>query len=417
MRHLGTDDLYDLAHQAVFELIRELALHCDEAEVDYQVFLQEMREAGIFRNDDHDLALLTFWSDVIEEREHGPNVEYLSEKIADYSRRRQLLKLALDMQLQAEDLSKRVPEIMHMAETGLSLIAGAGATAEKSPNDYKAATLCEMEDGPSSNSGMLSTGFADLDHLMGYLSPGAMVVIAARPSIGKTTLLLNIMRKLAAVDKVPCGLLSVEMPTADLWRNLIGAETGVPPVKIRRGEVPAADVEQARAHLTRVGDIPLHIEDCQGMTIDQIRAKAQYLHINEKIGIFGLDYIQLVEGSSEMMKDNALKRVTRISQTIKIMARAMQIPVIAISQLNRASDRDNRRPKLAELRESGAIEQDADIVLLLYREEGKDTEVEVNVAKNRNGQTGKVTLHWTPHLMRFGNAEHGRPLYDNAAVG
>ncbi len=401
-KHIGTDDFYAPLHQSTYDAIRTLS---DESvEVDSFVLSRALMNEGVF--DDTNEAL-EFTTGLDMEYVTGANVEWLARKLADLSQRRQLLLVAMEIETHAPAMASSVGAIITAIQENVTSIAVAGGHVGAISADYMEKVMNRTEGLETTGDSGIVTGFADIDRNLGELGHGSVVVIAARPSVGKTTMLLNILSHIAFNLHEECGLLSVEMPPLSLWYNLLGAAAGVSPHKMRTRDVSASEIENLHAVKERLDANKLHVEDCAGFNIDQIRAKGEFLRVHNKVKLLGIDYIQLITGGSKKENENTLQRVTRISQVIKNMAGAMGIPVIAVSQLNRASERDNRRPRLGELRESGSLEQDADVVLLLSRNADKGGEINVCIAKNRNGPGGDVTLHWNPELMRFGNFEHG----------
>jgi len=399
---IGTDDFYDELHQATYDVIRDLVN--EHVQLDIFVVSQGLFEKGAFIEQSD---ALDFVAGIMDQKEYGPNTVWLAERLAGLASRRHLLQAVLDTTDHVCDISEPFGDIIGKLATSLRLIGVAGDTSDGIGADYLGRIIRELKGEEMTKSSGLITGFVDLDRLIGEFENGNMIVIAARPSVGKTTLLLHILSHIAFDQHAECGLLSVETPPLSLWYNILGTRAGISPYEMRRRNVSSAEIEKLTEMNSQIDINKLHLEDCPAMNIDKLRAKAEVLHSEYGVTLLGVDYLQLIPGASSGERENSLQRVTSISQGVKDMARTLNIPVIAISQLNRASERDHRKPKLGDLRESGAIEQDADVVLLMSRIEGELNEINVNVAKNRNGPTGDVILNWTPHLMRFDNFERG----------
>lgn len=258
----------------------------------------------------------------------------------------------------------------------------------------------------------LRTGFGDLDEMTGGLHRGNVIVLAARPGVGKTSFALNVAENVAAAGgKV--GVISLEMSSEELRERLVSSRTGIDIQRIRTGAIREDDRAQMMVALARLSGLSMFIDDTPGQTIQQVRAKARRLHAAVGLDLLVLDYLQLMEGAGDAK--NREGEVAKISRGLKILARELQIPLIALSQLNRAVEgRASHVPMLSDLRESGAIEQDSDIVIFIYREELYDKETdkkgiaELHIAKHRNGPTGVIPLRFDANTTRFLSLERYR---------
>ena len=250
-----------------------------------------------------------------------------------------------------------------------------------------------------------STGFVDLDDRLSGLQDSNLIIVAARPSMGKTSFSLNIADYVACSGK---GVLifSLEMSTLQIAHNLLCSHSQVDAQKVRRGQLDQESWDQLIAGANSLSKAPVHIDDTPGLSVLQIRAKARRLKASSDIGLVVVDYLQLVSAPNA---ESRQQEISQISMGLKQMARELSVPVVALSQLNRSVDsREDHRPRMSDLRESGSIEQDADVILFLYRPEYYDPErpdlkgiAEVIVAKQRNGPTGTVQLTFRPECMRF----------------
>ncbi len=256
----------------------------------------------------------------------------------------------------------------------------------------------------------LATGFADLDERQGF-RPGDLVVLAARPSMGKTALALNIVERVAMAGKAVL-FFSLEMPNDQILLRLLSARSRVRHDVLRRGRVDASDRHRLSIAAGELAECRIYLDDSSQPTLAEIRAKARRLKRDGHLDLIVLDYMQLLQARAE----NRQQEISIISRTLKSLARDLKVPVLALAQLNRAAERrDSHRPMLSDLRESGSIEQDADMVMLLFREEYyNETEenrglAELIIAKNRNGATGTVTLRFAQDQMRFENAWRQAP--------
>jgi len=254
----------------------------------------------------------------------------------------------------------------------------------------------------------LGTGFDDLDNLLAGLQPSDVVVLAARPSMGKSSLALNIALQAAVKDGVPVGIFSLEMSKEQVVDRLICAEAEVDSWKLRTGNLVDTDFEKIGKAMGRLAEAQIFIDDSANTNVMEMRAKARRLQSEYGLGLLVVDYLQLME--SHRPSDSRVQEISEISRSLKGLAKELNVPVLALSQLSRAVEmRSPKIPQLADLRESGAIEQDADVVIFIYRDEyyDKDTErkniADILIRKHRNGPTGDVELYFHPEYMKFAN--------------
>ncbi len=260
----------------------------------------------------------------------------------------------------------------------------------------------------------IPTGFADLDYKTAGLHNSDLVLVAARPAMGKSAFALNIATNAAVQAKVPVAIFNLEMSKSQLVSRILCSEAMVDSNKIRTGKIEEDDWVKLATALGPLSEAPIYIDDTPGITVTEIRAKCRKLKMEKNIGLIVIDYLQLIQGTG---KRNASREqeISEISRSLKILAKELDVPVIALSQLSRAAEqRADHRPMLSDLRESGAIEQDADIVMFLYRDDyyNQDSEkkniAEVIMAKHRAGSTGTVELLWLGNYTKFVNIEKYR---------
>jgi replicative DNA helicase len=284
----------------------------------------------------------------------------------------------------------------------------------------------------------LATGLPDLDASMGGLQPSDLIILAGRPGMGKTALATNIaynvakawrgqMRAdghMATLDGGIVGFFSLEMSAEQLATRIIGEQTGIPANKIRRGDVKKGDYEKIKQVSTELQDLPLCVDQTGGLSIGQVAARARRLKRQRGLDLMVIDYLQLLQTSKRSGRDNRVQEITEITTGLKALAKELNVPILALSQLSRqVEQRDNKRPQLSDLRESGSIEQDADVVLFVFREayyhalqkpdddqkfsawaaraEELHNSAEIVIAKHRHGPTGTVELNFEPDLTRF----------------
>ena len=260
----------------------------------------------------------------------------------------------------------------------------------------------------------LETGFADFDRKTAGLQASDLILIAARPSMGKTAFALNIAQFIATRRKIPVAIFSLEMSKVQLANRMLSVESGVEAAKLRSGGITEDDFVRIADAMGILGEAPIYIDDSSAVSPGDVRAKCAKLQLEKGLGLIVIDYLQLMNGGGRRY-DSVQAEVAYISKSLKAIAREFNVPVIALSQLSRAvekRDNKNKRPILSDLRESGSIEQDADMVCFLYRDEyyNKETEhkneAEVIIAKQRNGALGTVELIWQGEYTRFRNMEH-----------
>ncbi len=261
------------------------------------------------------------------------------------------------------------------------------------------------------------TGFHNLDRALGGLRPGALVIVAARPAMGKSAFALNIAQKAATLYGVPAAIFSLEMSKEEIGNRMLSAQSLVQARSLHTGELQGDDWDKIARALPPLYAAPIHIDDRSGTSVMEMMSKCRQLKLENKLGLVVIDYLQLMSGNGSSRSESRQQEISEISRSLKIMARELNVPIIALSQLSRACEaRSDKKPLLSDLRDSGAIEQDADIVVFLFREQyynttGMQTETEdaeIIIAKNRQGQTGSIHLGWWPKYTMFFEQEDGR---------
>lgn len=262
----------------------------------------------------------------------------------------------------------------------------------------------------------IPTGFNDLDNIIGGMHKANLIILAARPSLGKTSLALNIARNIAAKEKVPVGIFSLEMSKHDIIDRFIAVEGRVDLWKMRTGKLSKdgadSDFSRISESLAALSETPIFVDDAPSPTIMQMRTMARRLQAEHGLGLLVVDYLQLIQPRSN--NDNMVQQITEISRGLKAIARELDVPVLALSQLSRAVEsRPNQVPRLADLRESGSIEQDADLVMFIYREDkarensGRPNIAKIIVAKHRNGPVGDCELYFNEKFTSFDTLQKG----------
>lgn len=258
----------------------------------------------------------------------------------------------------------------------------------------------------------IPTGYIELDNILAGLQKSDLVIIAARPSMGKTSLALNIAQHAAVKEKIPVGFFSLEMSKEQLTDRMLCGEAGIDSWKLRTGNLSDEDFPKLGRAMGVLSEAPFFIDDSATSNVMEIRTKARRLQAEHDLGLVVVDYLQLMEGR---YSDNRVQEISEISRALKALARELNIPVVALSQLSRAVEqRSPKIPQLADLRESGSIEQDADVVMFIYREDHYDPDTDrknladIFIKKHRNGPVGQIELYFNAEQMRFANLEKKR---------
>ncbi len=394
---------YDERHIAIYQTILELfesGLPIDLVTVSDRLKKKKMLSKIGGR------AYLTELASFVPTAAHA--VEY-GNIVKETATRRGLISSSSEITKLAFDESLALPEVVDRSETLLFNIAQEGIQSnfvhikDLLKDAYERASHAKESDDYSG----ISTGFKELDVLLGGFQKSDLIVLAARPSVGKTALALDMMRHAALIEKKNVAFFSLEMSNMQIMDRLLGMQSGIPFWEIRTNKLNEEKVVKLANTMGELADANIFIDDSPGQNINQIRTKARRLMLEQGVDIIFVDYLQLMHGNT---KESRALEVGEVSQGLKNLAKELNVPVVALSQLSRAIElRQNRRPQLSDLRESGSIEQDADVVIFLDREEtwNPDTEkkgsAEVFVAKHRNGPTGIVELAFIKEIASFRN--------------
>ena len=325
-------------------------------------------------------------------------------KTASAKRRLGSAGLAIQQLSEAEDLEQALNE----AQAYLDGVIDADSDEAKRVAETIDATLdrfVEIQDGTAPKG--LMTGFYDLDEITSGLQPGQMVIVAARPGVGKSTLAVDIMRHLSIHEGIPTAIFSLEMSTHEINTRILASEANVDIKRMRQGRMRSEDWDRVAKARETLDAAPLFIDESPENTVMDIVAKTKMMVKRHGVKLIVVDYLQLLHSGKR--EESRQQEVAGFSRALKLLAKSAGIPVIAVAQLNRESERNDSKPKPSDLRESGALEQDADVILLLHREDMKHSdgeragEVDVIVAKNRGGETGTATLVNQLHYGKFGN--------------
>lgn len=404
---LSADDFYSEQYANMYKAITMLfdsGKPIDEITVQNQLRSMNMPEQMCSRE-----VIL----DLIDYVPTAARIRHYAEFVANKSLLRRTLKVAQDIENMCYSESTSTDEILETAEKKIFDVVKRRNTGEFVPIRQVVKNAIEKIGIAAKNDGVvtgISTGFTELDYKTAGLQPSDLILIAARPSMGKTAFVLNVAQHICFKENRSAVVFSLEMSREQLVNRLLSLESFVDSKKIRNGTVNAKDWEGLIEGASTIGESKLIIDDTPGISISELSSKCRKYKADPQydIDIVIIDYLQLMSGSGK--SESRVQEISDISRSLKALARELNVPVVALSQLSRAVEkRDDHRPMLSDLRESGAIEQDADVVMFLYRDDyyNRDSEkkgvAEVIIAKQRNGPIGTTELTWLPDLTKFAN--------------
>jgi len=412
------DHFYTDAHRKIFELIAQL---CNDGHpVDLITLGEALKQRGWVEDIGGYGYLATLW----EAAPTAANAEYYARIVRDKAIVRNLITAGTEVLRDAYNQAAPAEQLLESAERRILDIAEWGVTGQTYELER---AITEAYDRIDSRHGReehaisgLPTGFIDLNELTAGLQDSELIIVAARPSVGKTAFTLNLARHIAVEEGLPVFFVSLEQSRIELAERLLCAQARVDSHKLRKGRLNSEEMQKLIAAGGELRSARVFIDDSPGQNMLRIAANARRLKLRHNIRLVIVDYLQLVEPDNR--RDSRQEQVAGISRRLKFLAKELKIPVLACAQLNRSSeDRTGNRPRLADLRESGSIEQDADTVMLLHRPEMYRTSsdepvvdegtVEVIVAKQRNGPIGDVKLAYIKQFMRFENFAIGAPFH------
>jgi replicative DNA helicase len=412
-------DFYGGQHRVIFAAMR--ALYDKRSQLDILTLSEQLKNMGRLE-DIGGAAYLTELTNTVPTAAH---LEQYAEIVADKAIRRRLISASQDIAGIGFDENKTLQELIEEAETRLFEVSQKHVKQDITSLESILGDSFDRLDDLHRNKGGLRgipTGLKDLDKLLAGLQRSDLVVIAARPSMGKTALMLNIALNVATKAQQGSVLtFSLEMSKEQLVDRLLAAEAGVDAWKLRTGEgLTDSDFEKLSAGMGELAEAPIYIDDTSGITVSDLRTKARRLHHQHPLAVIMVDYLQLMSGGSRFATTaNRVMEISEISRSLKILARELNVPVIALSQLSRSVEsRSPQIPQLADLRESGSIEQDADVVAFIYREEyynpetDKQNVTDILIKKHRNGPTGNIQLYFDRDRQRYRDLDikHDQPF-------
>ncbi|MCE7897896.1 MAG: replicative DNA helicase [bacterium] len=396
---------YNERHGMIYEAM--LALYEERSPIDLVTLPQKLKEKKYLDK----VGGIAYISGLVEGVPSSANVRHYGEIIQEYATRRKLISDASVLIEKSFDEGLEVKDLLDNAEQKVFSLSQAnlkqGFISLRSVLSESFDRLDELSKKSGSLRGV-STGFGDLDSCLAGMQDSNLLILAARPGMGKTAFSLNIVQYAAAVSKVPVGYFSLEMSKEELVDRMLVAQADIDAWRLKTGKLTQDDFGKLSEAMGVLAEAPLYIDDTPGMSILEMRTKARRLKAEHDLGLVVVDYLQLVKGRT---MDNRVQEVAEISQGLKNLARELKVPVLALSQLSRAieSRGSGSSPQLSDLRESGSIEQDADVVMFLYREDPEDIEsVKLNIAKHRNGGLRTIDLRFRGDRVRFYGVDKSR---------
>lgn len=402
---LNGEDFYRPDHRMVFEAAEEL--YHSGVPIDMITIKNKLEEKQVFEQ----IGGLPFLASISTAVGNSANMRHYAAIVEEKSVLRRLIRTAGELSQMSYEGKTDVNTIMDMAEKSIfDIMQNRHSDQFHHIRDIAVDSIEKIEDIYRSKGKLtgVPTGFVDFDQKTAGLQKSDLILLAARPSMGKTAFALNIIQNAAIRGNVPTAIFSLEMSREQLVNRMLCSEAMLDAQRLRTGELTDSDWTDLIQAMGPLSQAPIYIDDTPGITPMEVRSKCRRLKVEKGLGLIVIDYLQLMSGNGRT--DSRQQEISDISRSLKAIAREMDAPVIALSQLSRACEqRADHRPMLSDLRESGAIEQDADVVAFLYRDEyyfpdtEKKNQAELIIAKQRNGPTGTIDLTWMGQFTKFGN--------------
>ena len=419
---VDTESFYKEEHQKIFDAIKNLSTH--EKPVDLLMVTQELKN----RNQLDEIGGPGYITQLTRRVASAAHIEFHARIIAQKYIQRQLIQASSEIQAKSYDETIDVDDLIDFSETSIFKVAEGNIKKETVPIRpvlKEAVDLIELARHRKDGLNGVPSGFTALDRITSGWQKTDLVIVAARPSMGKTAFVLSMARNMAVDHKQSVGIFSLEMSSLQLVNRLISSETELGSQKIKNGRLEDWEWEHLHRKISKLDNAPIFIDDTPALSIFEFRAKCRRLKMQHDINIVIVDYLQLMTAGIDM-RGSREQEVSNISRSLKAIAKELNIPIIALSQLNRSVEsREGKRPQLSDLRESGAIEQDADIVTFIHRPEyfgiTEDDSgnsligvAELIIAKHRNGATGDVHLSFRKELAKFADMESSINEFEGA---
>ena len=404
---ISGDDFYQSAYGVIFEAIVEI--YNEGKPVDLITLQTRLKEKDV----PTEISSLEFVRDLVTAVPTSANVKYYAEIVSEKAMLRRLIKLNEEIENMCYLGKEPMEAVLETTEKKVFELVQKRNTGDFVPIKQVVLNALDKIEAASKNAGSVTgipTGFLDLDYKTAGLQPSDLILVAARPSMGKTAFVLNIAQHVAFKANKSVAIFSLEMSKEQLVNRLFALEAQVDAQSLRTGNLKDSDWEKLIESAGTIGKSKLMIDDTPGISISELRSKCRKMKLEHGLDIIIIDYLQLMTGRVGGRSESRQQEISEISRALKGVARELNVPVIALSQLSRAVEqRPDHRPMMSDLRESGAIEQDADVVMFIYRDDyyNKDTELkniaEIIIAKQRNGAIGTINLTWLPQYTKFAN--------------
>jgi replicative DNA helicase len=403
---LRANSFYREDNKAIFQAMFDL--YAKNEPIDIVTVKSELVSQGNFDR----IGGIEYLASLPDKVPTSANVDKYIKIVDEKAALRELINTSNELISLGYDESENVDHIVDMAQKKVYDLSERKSQRGYSPlKDVLSANLAVLEElyNKKGNVTGISTGFEDLDRKTAGLHNSDLVIVAARPAMGKSAFAINLAANAAIKSKVPTVIFSLEMSKEQVGNRILCSESMVESERIRTGKIEDSDWTKLVQTLGELSEAPIYIDDTPGITAMEIRARARKLKMEKNIGLIVIDYLQLITGSSGRNSSRE-QEIAEISRSLKILAKELDIPVVALSQLSRATEkRDDKRPMMSDLRESGSIEQDADIIMFLYRDDYYNPEspeqnvTEIIIGKQRNGSVGTIKLAWLPNYTKFAN--------------
>lgn len=391
-------------HGAIYQAIQELFEKREP--IDLVTVTEELKRKGFYDK----VGGSAYLANLVNTVPTAAHIEHYAKIIKEHAVRRALISQATRLVEQSYDESVPVETLLEGAEAGIFSISQEHVTRDFLPIRDALTQSFDRLDELQKSSGKLRgvpTGFRDLDAKLAGMQASNLIILAARPGLGKTSFALNVAQYVAVTAGLPVGIFSLEMSQEELVDRLLVGQADIDAWKLKTGRLDEKDFDKLSLAMGELAEAPIYIDDTPGISISEMRTKARRLQVEHGLKFLIVDYLQLVKGRN---LENRVQEVSEISQSLKNLARELKVPVLALSQLNRSVEaRGTRKPQLADLRESGAIEQDADVVMFIYKEDPEKAEnVTLDIQKHRNGSVGEIPLFFRADRTKFYGMEKAR---------
>lgn len=406
---LVAEDFYNPQFKTLYHAM--IALYQEGKPADLVTLQNKLKEQEV----PTELCSVEFISGIISSVPTSANIKYYADIVKEKAVLRRLIRVSESITNECYQDTENLDQLLEQTEKQIFDVVQNRSTSDFVPIRQVALETLESIQNAAKTVGAvtgISTGFYDLDARTAGLQKSDLILIAARPSMGKTAFVLNIAETVAIKNNVSTAIFSLEMSRVQLAKRLISMNSKVDSQHIRVGNLADEEWGKLTESTILLGESPLVIDDTPGISIAQLRSKCRKLKLENNLGLVIIDYLQLMSGSGSRKNESRQQEISDISRSLKALAREIDCPVIALSQLSRAVEsREDKRPMLSDLRESGAIEQDADVVMFIYRDEyyHKDSEekgvTEIIIGKQRNGPTCTIKLKWLAEYTKFANLE------------